>query len=858
MNTKRMCSLLAALAMCLPASAMAQMVGSGVVSLAGPGAGASEDFNSLATSGTSDILPQGWYFRKFRASGTLDLGTYATGNGSDSGGNVYSYGASGNTDRAFGILAANAMAPVNNVVGHLGAQLQNNSGSTLSELQISYVGETWRRRSTTASPDRLRFQYSINATSLDTGTWTDVPSLDFVTPDSATDTNNGNASTNRSEISGTVTGLAINNGGNFWIRWGDTNISGEDDGLAIDDIVFGTPTDIAPFLADSLPADGATDFPTNASLILTFSEPVDVSGTWFEIQCNASGYYNPANTTVSGGPGVYYLTPNTPLLPDDDCELTLDTQLIVDQGPSAFELDDPGVIAFGTIAPPPNQAPELSSTVPLQGANNFPSAGDLRAVFNEAVTVSPGAFTLTCDASTGISLSTSTSDGGITWVIATGTALLPGDACSFGIHRDFIEDLEGALLVEGATISFTVADFGNVGAYYENVNLASPELLRCSLYETIKGHTRIPYSGAGTNTWTVLNLADEDPVDTSKILDVYKNESITKISGGEGAYNREHTWPRSYGLGQTSTPGPATDTHMLHLTEVNYNTQRGNRPFGICASGCTKLATTPNHGIGGNSDADSNWVKAPDGADGTFEPWNHIKGNMARAVMYMAIRYNGEGDEPDLELTNNRALYRTRPNTSAPPSGTYYMGDLSAVLAWNTFDPPTARELERNQIVYSFQNNRNPFVDHPTWARAELFAATRATPCLLNQHAPVANPDSYTVAQAGTLTTTAANGVLDNDTDVEFDAAGSVPAGWFTLTAERLSDPVNGTLALSANGSFTYTPNASFCGTDSFTYRTSDGVRWSAPATASIAVGVDCEGEPQPTNIFADGFEMQD
>ena len=125
------------------------------------------------------------------------------------------------------------------------------------------------------------------------------------------------------------------------------------------------------------------------------------------------------------------------------------------------------------------------------------------------------------------------------------------------------------------SIAFPVMDGANTGAYYENVNLATPATLRCSIYETIKGHNKYPYSGSGDNTWVILNLADEDPVESSKILDNFRNESFTKITGGTGAYNREHTWPRSYGLGSTGTPGPATDTHMLHLTQ-GYNSDRGN------------------------------------------------------------------------------------------------------------------------------------------------------------------------------------------------------------------------------------------------------------------------------------------
>src|SRR3546814_16944553 len=94
---------------------------------------------------------------------------------------------------------------------------------------------------------------------------------------------------------------------------------------------------------------------------------------------------------------------------------------------------------------------------------------------------------------------------------------------------------------------------------------------------------------------------------------------------------------------------------------------------------------------------------------------------MARAVMYMAIRYEGGRDahtdqsEPDLELTDNRSLIV---KTSGSPA---YMGLLSTLLAWHQADPPDDAERGRNEVVYSFQGNRNPFIDHPEWATQALF-----------------------------------------------------------------------------------------------------------------------------------------
>lgn len=104
---------------------------------------------------------------------------------------------------------------------------------------------------------------------------------------------------------------------------------------------------------------------------------------------------------------------------------------------------------------------------------------------------------------------------------------------------------------------------------------------------------------------------------------------------------------------------------------------------------------------------------------------------------------------------------------------------------------------------------------------------------------PVANGDSYSV-QSGSSLTTAAPGVLGNDTDSE----GS------PLVAEVVTTAGHGTLNLSANGSFVYTPTAGYVGPDSFTYRASDGLDWSAPAMVALAVTA-----PPPVTIFTANFD---
>ena len=80
----------------------------------------------------------------------------------------------------------------------------------------------------------------------------------------------------------------------------------------------------------------------------------------------------------------------------------------------------------------------------------------------------------------------------------------------------------------------------------------------------VDDHTRHPYTSSSTDTWDIINAADEDPDNSGNIIDLYKNASYAKIPGGTGAYNREHSWPKSYGFpNDGSNNYPYTDTHHL-------------------------------------------------------------------------------------------------------------------------------------------------------------------------------------------------------------------------------------------------------------------------------------------------------
>lgn len=210
------------------------------VSLTNLGTAYTQNFDTLANSGTSAVTPDGWGFIE---TGTNANTSYTAGTGSSNTGDTFSFGASGSSERAFGGLLSGSLVPT------IGASFTNNTGGTISSLAISYTGEQWRLGAT-GRADRLDFQYSLNATALNNGSWTDVDALDFSSPITTGTVGalDGNAAANRTAVSSTIFDLNIPAGATFFIRWSDFNAAMADDGLAVDDFsitpngVSGTPT----------------------------------------------------------------------------------------------------------------------------------------------------------------------------------------------------------------------------------------------------------------------------------------------------------------------------------------------------------------------------------------------------------------------------------------------------------------------------------------------------------------------------------------------------------------------------------------------------------------------------------------
>ena len=238
--------------------------------------------------------------------------------------------------------------------------------------------------------------------------------------------------------------------------------------------------------------------------------------------------------------------------------------------------------------------------------------------------------------------------------------------------------------------------------YYQQANGKSSEQLKEALYQIISNHVVFPYTSSSTDTWDILQLSDQDPQNHDNMILVYTGRSQEKgyrdgtgnysqYENGNGtqnnSWNREHVWPKSHGF-PDEDDNAYTDVHNLKPSDRSVNSSRGTKDYdygGSQHSEATECLT----------DSDS------------WEPSDSVKGDIARILFYMVVRYDPGYDHDnnsfDLELVDY-----TTPGNNDP-----ILGKLSSLIQWHIDDPVDDFEINRNEIIFGFQENRNPFIDHP-------------------------------------------------------------------------------------------------------------------------------------------------
>lgn len=224
--------------------------------------------------------------------------------------------------------------------------------------------------------------------------------------------------------------------------------------------------------------------------------------------------------------------------------------------------------------------------------------------------------------------------------------------------------------------------------------------LKAALHTLIKSTHTTQYSYS--SLITQIPYTDEDPANPDNLIEIYTGWSVDKDDFGDLTtdWNREHTWSKSHGnFGDVAPAG--TDLHHLRPCDSTVNSRKSNKDFDNGGNAYTD--NSPPYGYTGETGC-------YDTAN-TWEPRAADKGDVARMLMYMAVRYEGDDSNfsGNLELVDY--VY------SDGGTGEPYYGKLATLLNWHVQDPPDSREMRRNDRIYERQGNRNPFIDNPRYAQ---------------------------------------------------------------------------------------------------------------------------------------------
>lgn len=262
---------------------------------------------------------------------------------------------------------------------------------------------------------------------------------------------------------------------------------------------------------------------------------------------------------------------------------------------------------------------------------------------------------------------------------------------------------------------YTVQPFGNPltptyntvtptipSGYYDSLEGLSGNTLKQAVQDIIANPSVVRLHSYA-DMWEIIRTSDQNPANSNQVWCMYIEAPMAKIdqqntSSIVGKWNREHIFPQSRGGFQvadgdyadgisiwnttsaTSVVDGVSDAHHIRVESGQENSSRNNKNYGTVSS--------------------STVYAGPTGTQGTW------RGDVARALFYMAVRFDG------LNVVNGNPV-EYLPSTSIASGN---IGDLATLLTWNTTDPRDDFEMNRNNYIYTWQMNRNPFIDYPLLA----------------------------------------------------------------------------------------------------------------------------------------------
>lgn len=199
------------------------------------------------------------------------------------------------------------------------------------------------------------------------------------------------------------------------------------------------------------------------------------------------------------------------------------------------------------------------------------------------------------------------------------------------------------------------------------------------------------------NDNTVLDMYSENPSGVDSYNYNHNDRTCGNYNSENDCYNREHIFPQGFFNEQLPM---RTDIHHVVPTDGYVNNRRANYPFGEV----TNDTWMSNNGskVGQNTFGSYSGV--------VFEPIDEFKGDIARMLLYFAVRYEDEVTDSswDDHTTTNNPLNGTNDQV-------YEIWYLQLLYKWHLEDPVSEREIKRNNEAYNFQGNRNPFIDYPEY-----------------------------------------------------------------------------------------------------------------------------------------------
>ena len=344
--------------------------------------------------------------------------------------------------------------------------------------------------------------------------------------------------------------------------------------------------------------------------------------------------------------------------------------------------------------------------------------------------------------------------------------------------------------------------------YYDGTSGLTGAALKTKLSQIItNGHLDKGYAGLWTgykttdidknyeNDGSILDMYSENPTGTDPYKFTVSTDQCGSYSIEGDCYNREHVVPQS--LFSESSP-MVSDIHFIRATDGKVNGMRSNYPFGTVSS----PSFTSKNGSKLGPSTSTGYTAT------VFEPIDEFKGDIARMIFYFVTRY-----ESKLSTFTSGGMLG---NTAYPGLQTW---EQNVLLAWAAQDPVSPAEINRNNAAYTFQGNRNPYIDHPEWVQAvwgtqivDTEAPTAPTSLSVVSTTTASANLSWTAAtdnvgvsyyqifvngvfKTNSSTTTATIGGLSQGTTYNFyvvavDAAGNVSPQSNTASGTTLTDTV--------------------------------------------------------------------